>query len=288
MWKRLCITLIWVVVIVLAGVWVAGVDMSVIYPKGRIAIEQRDLFVLATLLMLIVVIPVFLLTLIISWRYRANNPKAKYTPDHDHNIWAEVIWWGIPFIIIVILGSVNWVASYKLDPYKPLAHKTPPLKIQVVALDWKWLFIYPEEKIATVNFLQFPADTPLDFEITADAPMNSFWIPELGGQIFAMPGMRTELHLIADTEGEFRGVSANLSGRGFSEMTFVARASSRGEYKKWVRRCQLSRKVLDTAAYEALRKPSENNLVQLFSLRDFHIFNHVIMHYMHPKETHDA
>ena len=160
--------------------------------------------------------------------------KAKHAPDWEHNYIAEYCWWGVPIVIIVILAVTTWKSSHDLNPFKPIESEKKPLAIQVVALHWKWLFIYPEQGIATVNFVQFPEKTPINFEITSDAPMNSFWIPQLGGQIYAMPAMRSKLHLIANEIGSFRGVSANISGKGFAGMTFTAKSSSEEDFDAWV------------------------------------------------------
>lgn len=236
----------------------------------------------ATWLMLIVVIPVFLLMIFVSWRYRAGNKKATYRPDWDYNHWFECIWWGFPFSIVIFLSIIAWQSSHELDPYKPIESDVKPLKIQVVALQWKWLFIYPEQNIATVNFFQFPEQTPINFEITADAPMNSFWIPQLSGQIYAMPGMSTKLHLIANAIGSYRGSSANLSGDGFAGMTFVAKASSEADFQKWVDSIKDASTSLDLIEYHQLAKPSEYNPVALFSLKDKDLYEQIVMKYMMP------
>ncbi len=257
-------------------------SIAVLSPKGMIAMKQRDLFVTACWLMLIVVIPVFILTLAFAWKYRARNSKAKYTPEVDHNHVAECFWWGVPCIIIAILGVITWKSSHELSPYKPIETGKKPLEIQVVALQWKWLFIYPEQGIASVNFVQFPEQTPLKFSITADAPMNSFWIPELGGQIYAMPAMKTQLHLIANEVGDFRGSSANLSGDGFAGMTFTARASSQEAFDAWVQSARQSPKQLSGEAYAQLASPSENNAAAVYLLTQGDLFDRIVMKYMEP------
>ncbi len=268
------------VIVFLGGVYLSHLDLIVLNPKGIIGIKERDLMWICTLLMMIVILPVFAMTLFILWKYRANNPKHQYKPDWNHSAIAEIIWWGIPCIIVIILGALNWIACYDLDPYKPIENGKKAITIQVVALDWKWLFIYPDEKIATVNFLQVPVGVPINFIITADAPMNSFWIPELGGQIFAMPGMRTELHLIADHKGEFRGVSANLSGKGFSGMTFFLKATSDQDYEEWLIEVKSAPKGLDLDSYKELALPSQNNPVAYYRLEDIKLFDWVLMREM--------
>ena len=263
--------------VIAASVWfLQGIDIDVLNPMGMIALKQRSLIYTSTLLMLIVVIPVFILAVVIAWKYRASNEKAKYTPDWDNNILAECIWWGFPLAIIVILSVVVWKSSHELDPFKPIESNAKPITIQVVALQWKWLFIYPEYNIATVNFIQFPEKTPLNFEITADAPMNSFWIPKLGGQIYAMAGMKTKLHLIANEVGIFRGSSANLSGEGFAGMTFTAEASEASDFDKWVRSIQKSSPSLNLETYHQLAKPSSNNPVASYKLQDKDLFEQIV------------
>lgn len=257
--------------------------IAVLFPKGIIASQELDLLLIIQALMLLVIIPVYVLTFIFSWKYRADHPKEKYDPDLvDHKL-AEIIWWGIPCVLTLIIGALMWVKTYELDPYKPIKSDKKTLTIQVVALQWKWLFIYPQEKIASVNFLQFPKDVPLHFEITADAPMNSFWIPDLGGQIYAMPNMKTELYLIANSKGDFRGSSANISGEGFAGMHFIARASSEKEYQQWLTLAKSSTGVLNWEAYSKLAAPSQNNPVELYQLKDERIFNRVLMKFMHPQ-----
>ena len=199
--------------------------MAVLDPKGFIAFEERDLLYITALLMLTVVVPVLVLAVVICWKYRAGNKKAKYEPEWDKSWALELVWWGFPCIIVALLSVLTVKSCLDLDPFKPLESDVKPLKIQVVALQWKWLFIYPEQKIATINFVQFPEKTPINFELTADAPMNSFWIPQLGGQIYAMPGMSTKLHLIANEAGSYRGSSSNISGNGFAGMIFTAKKS---------------------------------------------------------------
>lgn len=250
-------------------------NIAILNPKGLIALKQRDLMLISTVLMLIVVIPVFIMTAAIAWEYRSSNKAAKYTPNWDHNLTAEFIWWGFPFIIILILSVVTWQSSHELDPYKPLESSTKPLVIQAVALQWKWLFIYPEQKIATINFIQIPEKTPINFKITADSPMNSLWIPELAGQIYAMPGMETHLHLIADDLGDYRGSSANISGEGFSGMTFTVRSSTHKDFDEWIKSVQSSTSghSLDIKEYQKIAKPSSYDPVAYFSLGYENLFD---------------
>lgn len=260
--------------------WIYQNDIAMLNPKGWVAVKERNLMLVALLLMLIVVIPVFILTVVISYKYRDTNKEATYDPEWNHNVWAEAIWWGFPFAIVVVLSILTFKSSHELDPFKPLTHPVPPLTIQVVALQWKWLFIYPAQKIATVNFFQIPEQTPIHFELTSDAPMNSFWIPQLGGQIYAMPGMKTQLHLIANEVGSFRGSSANLSGTGFSEMSFTVKSSSPEEFENWVEVVKKTPHLLDEAAYEKLAQPSEQHLMDAYQFSNPSLFEWIVMQSM--------
>lgn len=255
--------------------------IAILFPKGIIGLEERNLLFILQALMLIIIIPVYILTFIFSWVYRADNKKAKYDPElADHWI-AECVWWGIPIVMTTIAVIIVWGKTEELDPYKQLPPTDKTLTIQVVALQWKWLFIYPEEKIASLNFLQIPKDTPVHFKITADAPMNSFWIPYLGGQIYAMPAMQTELNLIANETGDFRGSSANLSGEGFASMHFITRSSSVDEYNQWVESAKKEGKPLSFETYEKLAEPGISP-VELYQLKDENLFHQIMMQYM-PK-----
>jgi cytochrome o ubiquinol oxidase subunit 2 len=277
----LFLTLLFVATVVLSIHYIQTHNVPVLHPKGWIGIQQRDLLVISTLLMCIVVIPVFLMTAIFAWRYREGNEKATYKPNWAHSTLGEIVWWGVPFAIVVALGFITWDSTHKLNPYTPIASETPSMKIQVVALDWKWLFIYPELGIATVNYVQFPEKTPLSFEITADAPMNSFWIPQLGGQIYAMPAMRTKLHLIANETGKFRGSSANISGKGFAGMIFAAVSSTEEEFEAWVKSVQDSSEALNEEEYQILSRPSSYNPVQYYGDVEEGLFDQIVMKYMY-------
>lgn len=256
--------------------------MPVLQPAGAIADKQRDLIILATALMLLVIVPVYILTFAIAWRYRASNTKAKYSPNLSGNRWLETIWWGIPMVIISILAVITWQTSHELDPFRPLVSSTKPIRIQVVALQWKWLFIYPDQKIATVNDVRFPAKTPINFELTSDAPMNSFWIPSLGSQIYTMAGMSTQVHLIANSTGVYRGSSANISGEGFAGMRFKAVSQSNKDFTAWVKHIKRNGKKLDTATYDKLAQPSANTPTSYYGEVDKNIYNRVVLKYLVP------
>lgn len=283
-----------VIFIVTLGVLIIGMliflftrsNVLVLQPAGNVADQQRDLIVIATLLMLIVVLPVFVLTGLIAWRYREGNKKATYSPNLDGSHVLETIWWIIPLAIISVLSVIIWQSSHKLDPFRPLAHHAEPLRVQVVALQWQWLFIYPDQDIASTNYLRFPEDRPINFEITSDAPMNSFWIPQLGGQVYAMAGMSTKLHLIADKPGEYKGMSANISGEGFADMKFTAQAGSQAEFDQWVKDIKSHDAVLGISEYTELAKPSRDDADQTFWLKEDDLYNKIVMKYMLPEHAH--
>lgn len=259
-----------------------GCKAVILNPHGMIAADEKRLIIIATVLMLIVVIPVIIMTFGFAWKYRESNTKAKYTPNWSHSTILEIIWWAIPCVIIAILATITWETTHELDPYKPLSVSGKPITIEVVALDWKWLFIYPEQNIATVNFIQFPVHVPINFKITSDAPMNSFMIPALGGQIYAMAGMQTQLHLIADEEGTYNGMSVSFSGPGFSDMKFLAKASSLEEFNQWVATVKQSPQKLDQETYGVLAKPSEKNKVEYYSSVPNKFYDDLIMKFMMP------
>src|SRR6478672_11961096 len=192
-----------------------GTQIDVLQPKGEVASAQRDLFIFTAALSAVVVVPVFTLLAVFSIKYRAGNNRAKYMPDWGENKALEILWWGIPIIIISILGVVIIQTSHSLDPYKVRAGDKP-LKVQVVALRWKWLFIYPEQNVASLNQLPIPVDRPITFDMSADAPMSAFWIPALGSQVYAMNGMTSKLNLKADETGTFTGYTTNINGEGYA------------------------------------------------------------------------
>jgi cytochrome o ubiquinol oxidase subunit II len=257
----------------------SGCNMDVLHPKGSVGLAERDLIATSTWAMLIVVIPVIALTLLFAWRYRASNKSAEYRPNWSHSTGIEVAVWLIPTLIILFLGVLTWKSTHELDPYRPLESNVKPINVEVVALDWKWLFIYPDLGIATVNQLAFPVGTPVNFNITSDSVMNSFFIPQLGGQIYAMAGMQTRLHLIADEAGDYAGESANFSGKGFSDMKFRAIASSPEEFNAWVAKVRASSDRLDMNRYNVVSQPDEKAPVTYFSSVDPKLFHNIIARY---------
>ncbi len=256
-------------------------NFALLSPKGSIAQQQKNLIVGAVLLMLIIVIPVFILLFVILLKYKKGS-NAQYSPDTESTPLTTALLWVLPAAIIFAVSILNWKSAHTLDPYKPIASNQKPITIQVVALQWKWLFIYPESNIATVNFVEFPENTPINFELTADAPMNSFWIPELGGQMYAMAGMSTQLHLIADKPGEFKGSAADISGKGFAGMRFIAKSTSQKDFDLWLQTVKLSEKILTMETYNELVKPSENNPKTVYSRVNENLYNNIMMKYMTP------
>jgi cytochrome o ubiquinol oxidase subunit 2 len=254
-------------------------------PQGPIALQERNLIVLAVSLMLLIAIPMLILLYTFAWKYRAGNKKAKYDPEHVGGAWRQLLWWVIPATLIVVLAVINWKTTHALDPYKAIASNNPPLTIEVVALQWKWLFIYPAQGIATVNYIQFPVSTPIHFVLTADAPMSSFWIPQLGSQIYAMAAMQTQLNLEADTPGEYTGKDTEINGAGYAGMTFLAKSTSQDDFNTWVTSVQNSSNTLSMDAYNALAMPSEDNPPAYYSSYDKDLYGSILMKYMVPMSS---
>lgn len=273
------------VVVTVTGLYLRSHNVPLLEPKGVIGQEELSLMIVATALMLIVVVPVYILLFTIAYRYRETNHKAKYQPDFDHDRRIEFAWWAIPCLIIGVLAVVTWQSSHELDPYRAITSSTPPLTVQVVALQWKWLFIYPKENIASVNLLELPVGTPVNFQVTSDAPMNSFWIPQLGGQIYAMPGMATQLHLEAQAAGDYYGESANISGAGFAGMHFTARAVSQSDFNSWESQVKTNDPSLSIAGYNQLAKPSLMSKPTYFSSVVPALYDEVVMKYMSPNQS---
>lgn len=265
-----------------AALLAGGCDLSnapVLDPKGPIALAERDLLFTAVVLMLIVVIPVFVMTFLFAWRYRASNTKARYTPDWTYSVAVDAVVWLVPAAIVIALGTLLWRNTHKLDPYRPIDPSVQPLQVEVVAQDWKWLFIYPAQGIAVVNQLVFPSGTPLSLRITSDTVMNSFYIPALGGQIYAMAGMQTRLHLLADAPGRFTGRNIQYSGSGFADQHFEAMATSPDEFNAWVAKVKQSPDKLDVAGYRALAVRSMGHPVTYYSAVAPGLFDTIIAKY---------
>jgi cytochrome o ubiquinol oxidase subunit 2 len=236
-------------------------------------VQQRNLIIASTALMLLVIVPVIALTFIFAWRYRASNTSATHDPDWHHSTQLEVVIWTVPLLIIIALGAMTWISTQTLDPFRPLSRLAPnkpvpadakPLRVEVVALDWKWLFVYPELGVASLNEMAAPTNVPISFRITSSSVWNTFSVPALAGMIYAMPGMETQLQAVMNKEGEFTGLSGHYSGSGFSRMTFTFRSLSQQGFDEWVAKAKASGTPLDRAAYLKLDKPSEAEPVRYF------------------------
>ena len=248
-------------------------------PKGPIGLSERFVIIAAIALMLIVVIPVAIMTLLFPWKYRATNAKADYAPKWSRSVKIELIIWLVPAVIVTILGLLVWKTTRQLDPYKPIDAGVAPIHIEAVSLDWKWLFIYPDQNIATVNQLVFPVNVPLSFRITSGTVMTSFFIPQLGSQIYAMAGMQTRLHLLADEPGTYTGQNQQFSGRGYADMTFRAIATSGEAYAAWIQKVKQAPEKLDLARYKELEEPSVGSPVTLFSSVKPRLFDDILRKY---------
>jgi len=263
-------------------------------PSGDIAAQQRDLILVSTWLMLLIIVPVMVLTIWFAWRYRHANNKASYDPDWDHSTQLELVIWAVPLLIIICLGAVTWVGTHLLDPYRALSRLAPGqaispdadvLDVDVVALDWKWLFFYPQYGIATVNELAAPVDRPIRFHITASTVMNSFYIPALAGQIYAMPGMETRLEAVINNIGDYRGFSANYSGAGFSGMHFVFHGQTKADFTKWVKAVKAPGEVLNRASYLALAQPTSDEPIHHYGSVDGTLYKSILNMCVEPGST---
>lgn len=271
-----------------------GSGDSFLQPGGPIAAAQRtELFQIFGWTM-IAILPVFVLVPLLLWRYRYRNAKARYTPDWDRSAILEVLMWGVPLVIVVVLSAQLYRTTHALDPVQPLASENPPLRVQVVGLDWKWLFLYPDLGIATVNELAFPVETSVALDLTTDTVMQSFLISALAGQIYAMPGMRTRLHILADAPGSFEGENTQFNGTGFPAQRFAARAMSAADFDAWVAQVRTDGQPLTEASYALLAESSTGAQAQArlgaegmapgvlhFSTVEGDLFHSILHRYMH-------
>lgn len=279
----------WIVLLIFLGLielallityLLGGQNVALFNSKGLIAHEQHSLMIFTAAVLLVIAIPSLFLFFFTAWKYRESNTKAIHAPDAHHGKFLVASMWLIPTAFMLVLATVMWSATHRLVPQKMISADTKPITIQVISMRWKWLFIYPEQNIATVNFVQIPVNTPVQFELTADAaPMSSFWIPNLGGQLYTMTSHVNRLNLMADTPGDYPGRSAEINGDGFSGMTFTARVSSTNDFNLWVQSIKQSSDVLDTAAYEKILAPSENNPAVLYSSYESGLYDKVLAKY---------
>lgn len=254
----------------------SGCDLALFDSSGVTGKEIGDTILLTMGLMLIVVIPTILMSIWIPYKYHASKADDSYDPEWEHSSKIEFFAWGVPVVIIAILATITFFTSYSLDPRKELASDKEPLTIQVVAMDWKWLFLFPEEKIAVVNEVAFPVDRPVEFLVTSQSTMNSFFIPKLGGQIYAMAGMENRMNLMGTEIGEYRGISANYSGFGFAGMRFTAKVTSEEDFEQWVEGVKASGQVLTDAEYDRLIEKTRDHEVEYFSSIDPLQFKNII------------
>jgi len=275
------------VFVVLFGLMaLSGCSEGVLDPKGPIAEAERQILFNSLGIMLAIVIPTILATLGVAFWFRSSNRRARYRPDFTYSGRLEMIVWAIPAMTVLLVGGVAWMGSHELDPRKPIASDVAPLRVQVVSLDWKWLFIYPDHGIATVNQLTVPVGTPLSFELTSSGVMNSFFVPQLGSQIYTMAGMTTRLHLQADHPGTYRGLSANFSGDGFADMRFAVDAVSAGEFARWADTVQRSTgPQLEAQTYAELARPSRAVAPLAYRAVDPDLFNGIVNAGMHSHPT---
>ena len=263
----------------------AGCDTIVMKPHGDIAVQQSQLIVTSTLLMLLIIVPVIALTLFFAFKYRASNTQATYAPDWDHSTKLELVIWGAPLLIIIALGTITWISTHQLDPFRPLSRidaqrplpaDVKPLEVQVVAMDWKWLFVYPEQGIATVNELAAPVDRPLRFRLTSTNVMNTFYVPALAGMIYAMPGMESQLNAVINRAGTYEGFSANYSGAGFNDMRFKFVGLSEADFERWVAEQRTGGQTLTREAYLKLEQPSHGEPVRRYAAVDEELYHRIV------------
>jgi cytochrome o ubiquinol oxidase subunit 2 len=268
--------------VLMAPIFLTACQPAVLDPQGFVGIAEKTILIDSVAIMLAIVVPTIAATLAFAWWFRASNTRAIHLPDFEYSGRIELIVWSIPLLTIILLGGVAWIGSHDLDPAKPLASKTAPLEVQIVSLDWKWLFIYPNERVASVNQLVVPAGVPLHFSLTSASVMNAFFIPQLGSMIYTMNGMTTQLNLRADAPGTFHGLSSHFSGDGFSDMHFDVRAVSPDEFDSWIQGAREAGPTLDPASYAALARQSMNTSPFTFRAADPALFQQIVTQQLPP------
>lgn len=268
-----------------------GCHLVLLHPAGDVARQQSDLMIASVILMSLIIVPVLIAIGVIGWRYRASNKSAEYDPDWDHSTQLELVVWAAPLLIIIVLGAMTWIGTHQLDPYRsltrihaghPVAADTQPLEVEVVSLNWKWLFFYPQYGIATVNELAAPVDMPIHFKLTSTETMNSFFIPSLAGQIYTMPGMQTVLNAVINKPGDFDGFSSNYSGLGFTDMRFRFHGMSQHDFSQWVARVRADGADLDTHAFDQLNQPSRAEPVHYYAHFDADLYHRILNQCVDP------
>jgi cytochrome o ubiquinol oxidase subunit 2 len=270
------------VTVTLASLCLLGCQPAVLDPQGPVGVAEKTILLDSVAIMLAIVVPTIGAMLAFAWWYRASNSRAKHRPDWAYSGQLELIVWAIPLLTIMLLGGVAWIGSHDLDPAKPLASKAPPLNVQVVSLDWKWLFIYPDQGIASVNRLEIPAGVPVHFSLTSASVMNAFFIPRLGSMIYTMNGMATQLNLLADQPGTYPGLSSHYSGDGFSDMHFDVQAVSADDFAKWVAATRASGPSLTAETYAALARQSSAVAPFTYHAVDPGLFNNIVTQAVPP------
>jgi cytochrome o ubiquinol oxidase subunit II len=260
----------------------AACQPAVLDPQGVIGIAEKTILIDSLAIMLAIVVPTIAATLAFAWWFRASNARARYLPDWEYSGRIELIVWSIPLLVIMLLGGVAWIGSHDLDPAKPLASNTPPLEVQGVSLDWKWLFVYPSQGVASVNQLVVPAGVPVHFSLSSASVMNAFFIAQLGSMIYTMNGMTTQLNLQADAPGTFHGISSHYSGDGFSGMHFDVRALPPAQFAAWIDATRSTGPILDAGSYAALAKQSMNTSPFTFRAADPELFQQIVMQQLPP------
>jgi len=268
--------------VVMAPIVLTACQPAVLDPQGSIGIAEKTILIDSLAIMLAIVVPTIAATLAFAWWFRAANTRATHLPDFEYSGRIELIVWSIPLLTVILLGGVAWIGSHDLDPAKSLASKTPLLEVQVVSLDWKWLFIYPNQRVASVNQLVVPAGVPLHFSLTSASVMNAFFIPQLGSMIYTMNGMTTQLNLRADAPGTFRGLSSHYSGDGFSGMHFEVQAVPAERFAAWIAATRSTGPTLDAGSYAALARQSMNTTPFTFRAADPELFQQIVLQKLPP------
>jgi cytochrome o ubiquinol oxidase subunit 2 len=268
-----------------------GCNLVLLHPAGDVARQQSSLMVASVILMSLIIVPVLIAIGVIAWRYRATNSRAEYDAEWDHSSKFELVVWAAPLLIIIVLGAMTWISTHQLDPYRsltrvgagrPVAADTKPLEVEVVSLDWKWLFFYPQYGIATVNELAAPVDMPIHFTLTSTETMNSFFIPSLAGQVYSMPGMQTVLNAVINKPGDFDGFSSNYSGEGFTDMRFRFRGMSSRDFSQWIATVRATGGNLDTHAFDLLNQPSRAEPVHHYARFDPDLYHRILNRCVDP------
>jgi cytochrome o ubiquinol oxidase subunit 2 len=271
-----------------------GCNLVLLDPDGYVARQQSDIMISTTIIIALIIVPVLVAIAIIAWHYRASNKHAHYDAKWDHSPQLELVVWAVPLLIIIAVGAVSWTGTHQLDPYRPLdkvAHNklvppdTKPLEVEVVSLQWKWLFFYPEYGIATVNELAAPVDVPIRFKLTSDTMMDSFFVPALAGQVYTMPGMQTVLHGVINKPGEYKGFSANYSGAGFTDMRFQFHGLSQKDFSNWVDKVRAAGQTLDRAAYDKLKQPTRAEPIRYYAHFSSDLYQRILNRCVDPGQT---